>query len=131
MPTPSTNGQRDNTFMGDGGAPNTIPNRLIFDILRGVNTTNNPKRIVFLEVQADSMTTNACYLDPWGNPYIIVMDTDFNGQIEGIVGISYTNIVTMLNNASPSGNGTFPGTIVGVMSYGPEPGSTNSFLKSW
>jgi prepilin-type N-terminal cleavage/methylation domain-containing protein len=155
MPTPNSNGYPDKTFMGKWGTydGNPTPNRLIFDILRGINVTNNPKRIVFLEVPDNSMkgkstlikyvdtyvAADGCYLDPWKNPYIVVMDTDFDGQIDHeftkIVGgtdMGYSDeIEKALNSASPSGDGRFPGVIVGVMSYGPNPGSTKSFLKSW
>jgi prepilin-type N-terminal cleavage/methylation domain-containing protein len=152
MPTPCSNGHADHTFMGKWGIYNLNPkpNSLIFDLLRGVNLTNNPKRIVFLDVPAASMqgtstlpshketytAADGCYLDPWGNPYLIVMDTEFDGQIGGFesyvgTGMGYTDISTLIKSASPNGNGTFPGVTVGVMSYGPEPGITKSFLKTF
>ena len=153
MPTPNSNGYPDHTFMGKWGtySGNPKPNSLIFNILRGVNTTNNPKRIVFLEVPAQSMEgtstmkthmetydgTEGCYLDPWGNPYIIVMDTEFDGQVGGFSvivgsGMGYSDITTLIEKTlSPTGNGTFPGTTVAVMSYGPEPGNVSSFLRTF
>jgi prepilin-type N-terminal cleavage/methylation domain-containing protein len=149
MPTPTSNGQPDKTFMGKWGTgTNPLQSLLVFDILRGINTTNNPKRIVFLDVPVNSMqgtstisnhvdtyTANeGYYLDPWKNPYMIVMDTDFNGQIDGfysMVGAGYSAIANDLFMKSPYTNGVYPGTIVGVMSYGPKPGYVESFLKSW
>jgi prepilin-type N-terminal cleavage/methylation domain-containing protein len=155
MPAPNINGdpingQPDYTFMGKWVATNPLPNRLIFDILRGINTTNNPKRILFLDVPVNSLkgtstmlthketyvSADGCYLDPWRNPYIVVMDTDFDGQIGGFAeivgqGTDYPYIKNHLISLSPYTNGVFPGVIVGVMSYGPNPGSTNSFLTSW
>jgi type II secretory pathway pseudopilin PulG len=153
MPTPDTNGYPDHTFTGkrpsgtDPLAGNPRAQKLIMDILRGINTTNNPRRIVFLDVPESSMTgrdmygttstpANGYYLDPWGNPYLIVMDTDFDDLIGGfadiIGGISGLSALgPYIIDMSPRKNGSFPGVKVGVMSLGPEPGKTNSFLKSW
>ena len=36
--------------------------------------------------------SDRCYLDPWGNPYVIVMDTDFDGQIGGFKAIVGTGM---------------------------------------
>ena len=147
MPTLDTNGDPDYTFAGkEGGAPFTTINpkrqHTIMDILRGINTTNNPRRIIFLEVPDSSMTgtdrnnatyvpADGYYLDPWGNPYFIVMDTDFDDQIGGFNGVLPGALGPHIISISPHGTGTFPGLKVGVMSLGPSPGNTNSFIKSW
>lgn len=153
MPTTDTNGYPDHTFMGkrptgtDAHAGNPRAQKLIMDILRGINVTNNPRRVVFLEVPESSMTgrdmygnvytpADGYYLDPWGNPYIIVMDTDFDDLIGGFANViggvmGLSSIGTYLNAISPRGNGSFPGVKVGVMSLGLQPGTTNTFLKSW
>lgn len=153
MPTPDTNGFPDHTFMGkrpsgtDPLAGNPRAQKLIMDILRAVNVSSNPRRIVFLEIPERSMTgkdmygnsytpADGYYLDPWGNPYIIVMDTDFDDIIGGFTDViaSYSGLSAIrdyINQMSPLGNGSFPGTKVGVMSLGSRPGSTNTFLKSW
>ncbi len=152
MPSLDTNGSGDYTFAGKwGGAPFSTDNPkrqyTVMDILRAVNTTNNPKRIVFLEVPESSMTgtdllgnnyqpTDGYYLDPWGNPYCIVMDTEFDGQIGGFADSMTINgrfpaIKDYLLYLSPNRSSAFPGVIAGVMSYGANPGDTNSFLVSW
>lgn len=146
------NGNRDHTYVGKWGTVggNPKPTSIIFGILRGLNRTNNPKGIVFLEIPEKSMegvstlrgsaetytASDGFYLDPWGNPYAIVVDTEGDGQIGGFKtfvgsGIGFSQIDSMLDQQSPTGSGTFPGTTVGVMSWGPEPGQTNSFLRSW
>lgn len=153
MPTPDTNGYPDHTFTGkrpsgtDPLAGNPRAQKLIMDILRGINTTNNPRRVIFLDVPESSMRgrdmygneytpSNGYYLDPWGNPYLIVMDTDFDDLIGGFAGViggmtGLGAIGSYLNDISPMKNGSFPGVKVGVMSLGPNPGNTNSFMKSW
>ena len=148
MPTPNTNGYQDHTFSGIWGTfnGNPKPNSVIMDILRAVDRTNNLKGIVFLDVPVESMKGDSTlpthqdtyngsegfYLDPWGNPYVIVMDTDFDGQIGGFNSfLEIPAIATYIWNNSPRGNGTYPGVTVGVMSYGPDPGETESFLTSW
>jgi len=154
MPTPDTNGFADHTFIGKKGGTSNNPRqqRQIMDILRDVDSpwnpahSNNPGRIVFLEVPRESMESrgghdkdgftysvaDGYFLDPWGNPYVIVMDTDFDGQIGGFNAyLGYASLQQYIQTNSPTGHGTYPGVTVGVMSYGPDPGSVESFLKSW
>lgn len=153
MPTPDTNGYPDHTFMGkrssgtDPLAGNPRAQKLVMNILRGVVTSNNPRQIVFLDIPENSMVgmdlysnqytvADGYYLDPWGNPYIIVMDTDFDNTIGGFANVisgwpQLSALGPYINSLSPMKNGSFPGTKVGVMSLGPDPGKTNSFLKSW
>ena len=77
-------------FTYDGANGNT--NDKLFNELR-VNqyTTNNPRKIVFLEVpdakkdgkSGIQQTANAGqWFDPWGNPYIIRIDTDYDNVID-------------------------------------------------
>ncbi len=152
MPTPDTNGYPDHTFVGKWGTVTDNPKqqKLVMDILRAIDMPHNKRGIVFLEVPAESMTgtdkydnsytpSDGYYLDPWENPYIIVMNTDFDEQIGGFNFYvfragddpAYTTIANYITAISPTGSGTFPGVYVGVMSWGPDPGKTNSFLKSW
>ena len=146
-PTPNTNGLNDHVFKGKEGAAAGNPriHKQIMDILRAIDTTNNPKKIVFLEIPQKSMEgtdrLNAVYvasdgyfLDPWENPYIIVMDSDYDNQIGGFSGyLDYPALDAYVKSLAPTGaDGTFPGVTVGVMSFGPNPGqTTNSFLISW
>jgi len=152
MPTPDTNGFPDHSFVGSWGGASGNPRQTkqIFDILRVASGSEqyNPKKIVFLEVPSDSMEgvatlpghedtynkSDGYYLDPWGNPYLVVMDTDFDGQIGGFdftQVVLYQPIANELTANSPTGNGTYPGVIVGVMSFGPDPGEVDSFMTSW
>lgn len=155
MPIGDTNGYPDHTYVGKWGNVNANPIRhtRIMNILRGLDTTNNPRRIVFLEVPESAMAGVASirasdpvasrtyipeegyYLDPWSNPYLIVVDSDFDNTIGGfhaiIGGIGGAAIQAMIVNLSPRGNGSFPGVRVGVMCMGPNPGDTNSFMMSW
>lgn len=56
--------------------------------LTGQNTTDNPRGIVFLEVQAwkkGKSGTNAsgAFIDPWGGSYRIALDTDYDNTVTG------------------------------------------------
>ncbi len=55
----------------------------IIAVLRGLNDTENPRRIQFLEVPAKSLDRNQ-FVDPWGNPYMIAYDGDFDNFIRSI-----------------------------------------------
>jgi len=62
----------------------------IIGILMGTDTANNPRQIVFLEVQdvskkkGKSGLKDGDFVDPWGNTYQIALDYDYN----------YTNVVS-------------------------------------
>ncbi len=153
MPVGRDNGYGDHVYMGAWGVDisvvgNPRQTRYVFNILRGLDRTNNPKGMVFLEVPERAMTGECLlrqrtytaeegyYLDPWKNPYILVMDTDFDNQVggfEGIVGtwMGFPAISALLQNLSGTANYAFPGVRVAVMSYGPVPGDTNSFMMSF
>ena len=75
------------------GCANAGTNDVLFNILRGIDTTNNPRAIVFLSPNAARNTTPpkggisqsagtvGQYMDVWGSPYAIVIDSDYNNQI--------------------------------------------------
>ena len=75
------------------GCANAGTNEVLFNILRGIDTTNNPRAIVFLSPNAARNTTPpkggisqsagtvGQYMDVWGSPYAIVIDSDYNNQI--------------------------------------------------
>lgn len=125
------NGTADQTFhaaAGDQG--NSESQSLVIQILRGVDTTNNPKAMVFLDVPDDSREgtdkdnvsytqTMWYYLDPWENPYVIVLDTDFDNDCE------------LESVGANSPEGVILGKSVCVWSWGSSPGASNSLLKSW
>lgn len=125
------NGQPDVTFHAAAGDKSRVDSQArVIDILRGVDTTNNPKKIVFLSVAKDSLeetdkdgvvytSADGFYLDPWGNPYVISMDTDFDNRCQ-IASIGVNSPSEILNARQ-----------VAVWSWGPNPGDTNRILKSW
>ena len=83
--TPTTPG--DTTY----GAATT--NDQLFNELRAVAATENPRRIVFLSPPdakdasnpragiSWSPATAGQYFDPWGKPYLIRIDTDYDNQV--------------------------------------------------
>lgn len=68
------------------------PNREVINALTGVSGAGNPQhrlnpgRILFLELPDYSprgysgLDSNGDFLDPWGMPYQIVLDTDLDGK---------------------------------------------------
>lgn len=42
----------------------------------------NPRRRLFLELNEQSVNEDGVLLDPWENPYQVIMDYDFNDKIE-------------------------------------------------
>ena len=77
------------------GCANAGTNDVLFNILRGIENppTNNPRAIVFLSPStarnttppkggiSQSVGTVGQYMDVWGSPYAIVIDSDYNNQI--------------------------------------------------
>ncbi|HEX3817328.1 MAG TPA: type II secretion system protein [Chthoniobacterales bacterium] len=81
------NGNADITFGGTG-----TTNDKLFDAIRGTDPTLNPKAISFINPpdvkdaahpRAGIGTTTGAgqYYDPWGVPYLIAIDGDYDGQI--------------------------------------------------
>ncbi len=69
----------------------TRSNNEIFDELRGVNATAlNPRKIAFLNLPIakddnkprNGVSTDGRYFDPWGQAYRIVLDADYNEDID-------------------------------------------------
>ena len=137
MPTPDTNGYPDWTFGDKRMVAVAKQQNVVINILRGidaqgnVNHTNNPRRIAFLDVPESSLSgtdrvnlnyiqSEGYYLDPWGNPYIICMDTDYDSQ----------TYFSRLDAPPAPAQGIWKrGTTVSVCSYGPGPyDTTNGFL---
>jgi prepilin-type N-terminal cleavage/methylation domain-containing protein len=71
----------------------TTTNAPLFNELRSVTVTQNPRRIVFLSPPDAKDTNNpragisvapasaGQYFDPWGKPYLIRIDTDYDNQV--------------------------------------------------
>ena len=41
----------------------------------------NPRRLVFLEVNENSLDPQGNYMDPWNRPYVVAVDTNFDGNV--------------------------------------------------
>jgi prepilin-type N-terminal cleavage/methylation domain-containing protein len=78
------------TTYGPGG----IANNVLFDVLRGVDTTNNPRQIVFINppyvkdpakprsgIGTPTGTGPGRYFDPWGTEYDVRLDGEYNNQL--------------------------------------------------
>jgi prepilin-type N-terminal cleavage/methylation domain-containing protein len=71
----------------------TTTNEQLFNILRAVTLTENPRRIVFLSPPdakdannpragiSSAPASTGQYFDPWGKPYLIRLDTDYDNQV--------------------------------------------------
>jgi prepilin-type N-terminal cleavage/methylation domain-containing protein len=68
------------------------PNKTLIEILTGTGTegTNNPRKIQFIETKAakksgtnwvNGVAPDGNFYDPWGTPYFIRIDCDYNGQV--------------------------------------------------
>ena len=79
----------DTTYGPGGTANNTL-----FDVLRGVDTTNNPRQIVFINppyvkdpanprsgIGTPSGTGPGQYFGPWGTAYNVTIDGGYDNQL--------------------------------------------------
>jgi prepilin-type N-terminal cleavage/methylation domain-containing protein len=97
------------TTYGPGGTANN----LLFSVLRGTDTINNPRQIVFINppyvktpanprsgIATQVTTINSIsvaigdYVDPWGTPYKVAIDGGYDNQL--------TNPYTADTGAGPS-----------------------------
>lgn len=126
----SDNGRAGDVLYGGKGAADK--QSVLMDALRGVDRTSNPRGTSFLDVPRESMQgtdadnqqyvqTDGYFLDPWGNPYLIALDTDFNGTLE---------VTGLRTPPGPGGAITIQGQTMRVFSYGPDLSDTNSLLTS-
>jgi prepilin-type N-terminal cleavage/methylation domain-containing protein len=84
-PLPST-ATTDTTY-GPGGSPTT--NETLLNPLRGLDTTLNPRQIVFISppdakdptAPRSGMGTTGQYFDPWGKNYAIRIDGDYTNSV--------------------------------------------------
>ena len=88
------NGEPDRTYHAAGGNENAaFAQARVIRILRGIDTNYNRRAISFLEVKDSSLigtdkdgnnytADQNFFLDPWGNPYIIAFDTNFDENVE-------------------------------------------------
>jgi prepilin-type N-terminal cleavage/methylation domain-containing protein len=73
----------DTTYGPGGSANNTL-----FDVLRGVDTTNNPRQIVFISPRVLGTTparsgigSDGQFYDPWQTPYSVRIDGNYDNTI--------------------------------------------------
>jgi hypothetical protein len=99
------------------------------------NYQKNPQKTQFLNAKFSGWDTNSggtalpgvgndlVYRDPWGNPYIISMDLNYDNQCQdafyGLTAVSQANNQGLVSpTASPNNNYQFHGTVM-VWSMGP------------
>ena len=90
-PVPS--GTTTDAFFGTGAAPAGCTlignNDLLFNALRGLDNTTNPRAIVFLSPGGAKNTvpprggiaTDNRYYDPWGSQYAVLIDSNYDNTI--------------------------------------------------
>jgi len=71
----------------------TTTNEQLFNVLRAVTLTENPRGIVFLSPPdakdanhpragiSSAAASAGQWFDPWGKPYVIRLDTDYDNQV--------------------------------------------------
>lgn len=79
----------------------------LFTLLNGNDTTDNPRKIVFMEFNTKSLRTGAAgptnklpadppssattFVDPWHNEYQMAVDTDYDNEITGPGSVGVVN----------------------------------------
>ena len=105
---PAGNGNpsgNDYSYGGLGGySASYRPNFELMNVLRGIDTTNNPRKTVYLEIPQDSISSNN-YIDPWGQQYEVTIDTGFNGVCNSLQGgyPDVTNKMVVIWSRGPNG----------------------------
>jgi len=64
----------------------------LMDMIRGVSADYNPKKIVFYEIGDGALDASGRFVDPWENPYKIMVDFDGDGKITVRVNGGQTNL---------------------------------------
>jgi prepilin-type N-terminal cleavage/methylation domain-containing protein len=112
------------------GDPSTNANNLLFDTLRNNNPTQdpaktlNPRQISYIEASVAKDQTNpksgiksttGVWYDPWGSPYNVALDGNYNGVVTAP---AYTDLTTNYTTASDGSGDKGVATGVIVWSYG-------------
>ncbi len=92
--------------VGGGGNANSSA---LFDILTGTSAGEelNPRRIVFLEAPRAKSGKNGLiegggqYMDSWGQPYEIVLDDDYDNEVDGPAGDTVRKKVIVWSEGNP------------------------------
>src|SRR5450631_3918599 len=81
------------TASGDGylcGGTAGPSSKSVFDALRGLDATLNPRQIVFMsppdakdqsKPRGGMKTSDGQFYDPWGTAYAITIDADYDNQV--------------------------------------------------
>lgn len=69
------------SYQGSSDTPDSETlSRDTIAILSAQNEEENPAEIIFIEPQDSA--EDGTFLDPWGEQYLIVLDTDYDGQVQ-------------------------------------------------
>jgi len=103
-------------------SPAAVTNTIIWNgIFAGTDTTNNPRKIVFLEFKSGETSASGQILDPWSQPYNLGFDTNYDNTID-VLGLSSVA-------SSSNTNGANVNTAYIIWSTG-DPKKTN-MISSW
>jgi hypothetical protein len=73
---PEGNGPSDKAY--------TAGNKALAEVLLAENDTLNPKKVLFLEISESSIdTVTGDIVDPWGDPFKVIVDSNFDGTCDG------------------------------------------------
>ena len=106
-------------------------NAELLNVLRAIdgignpNHANNRRRITFLEVAERSLDTdmaNPNFIDPWDNPYKVVVDIDFSGTVNARQ--------FMQDQTAPQSYAEIR-ALVAVWSTGDDPNNHERYTTSW
>lgn len=78
LPAPNILQGREDLEDGEEESQDTLA------ILMAEDSLLNPAQLVFLETQGSSVA--GVFVDPWGSQYKILLDTDYDGFVDGPVG---------------------------------------------
>ncbi len=76
------------------------------------NERQNPKQIVFLRREAREASDEPPLRDPWGNPYIVAMDSTYNGIIELESGNVRAHTSAIVRSLGPNGRKDSPANVI-------------------
>ncbi len=95
------------------GTTEKADNPTLFNILRGITTTENARQIRFLEVKESAVgavaadvksaiiKSSGVWNDPWARPYVIFVDMNYDGKVSSdVAGAVETDIQTGVIAAS-------------------------------
>jgi|ERR1041385_3805063 prepilin-type N-terminal cleavage/methylation domain-containing protein len=136
-PIPST-ATGDGYTVGDG----TTSSKAVFDALRGLDLTLNPRQIIFISPAEDKtqaspkgkMGSDDQFHDPWTSPYSIRIDADYNNQVPnpytGTGGAGPDPLRQGVIAWSLGKNGALGGGAAASTSFDKESGTANVYTSS-